>query len=187
MKHDAPMSYWLRIRWMVQMWILLVATCLAPLASFAYDEQNQTTVGYDTSGECGVGYEARSVLATGEKINGANRDRFPFAEFARFLAAKGPLRVDPAELRLPPSRAEGADPFKLADQIKKYGTSTEGMPPIQVTRGANGEIMINDGVTRVTRGYMTPGTTVSVQVIEENPGLNLGNLPKVGERTPGRP
>jgi RHS repeat-associated protein len=102
-------------------------------------------------------------------------------------AAKGPLRVDPADLRLPPTRAEGADPFKLADQIKKYGTSTEGMPPIQVTLGANGEMMINDGVTRATRGAMTPGTTVPVQVIEENPALNLVNLPKVGERTPGRP
>ncbi len=87
MKYDAPMSFWLRIRWMVRMWILLVATCLAPLAGFAYDEQNQTTVAYDTSGECAVGYETPSVLATGEKINGANRDRFPFAEFARFLAA----------------------------------------------------------------------------------------------------
>lgn len=108
--------------------------------------------------------------------------------FAGFLAAEtGVLRVNPAELRLPPTRIEGADPFKLANQIRQYGTSTEGMPAIQVTRGANGEMMINDGVTRATRGAMTPGTTVPVEVIEQNPALNFQNLPRVGERTPGRP
>jgi hypothetical protein len=93
--------------------------------------------------------------------------------------------VDPGTLRLPPTRPDGADPFKLADQIRKYENSTDGMPPIQVTRGANGEMMINDGVTRATRANMTPGTKVHVEIIEDDPSLNLQNLPTVGKRTLG--
>jgi RHS repeat-associated protein len=100
---------------------------------------------------------------------------------------KGPSMVDPSKLRLPASRAEGADPFKLANQIKQNGQSTEGMSPIEITVGKDGEMMINDGVTRATRAAMTPGTQVPVQVIESNPGLNLGNLPTVGQRLPGSP
>jgi hypothetical protein len=101
-------------------------------------------------------------------------------------AAGQAAKVDPAQLRLPPTRPEGADPFKLSKQIGQYGKSTEGMPPIEVTKGANGEMMINDGVTRATRAAMTPGTKVPVQVIEHNPNMNLQNLPKVGEKLPGQ-
>jgi hypothetical protein len=61
------------------------------------------------------------------------------------------------------------------------------MSPIEITVGKDGEMMINDGVTRATRAAMTPGTQVPVQVIESNPGLNLGNLPTVGQRLPGSP
>ena len=89
------------------------------------------------------------------------------------------LQADPAKLRLPPTRPEGADPFRLAGQIRQFGSSIEGMPPIQVTKGANGEMMINDGVTRATRAAMNARTSVPIQVIEENPALNLDNLPWV--------
>ena len=96
-----------------------------------------------------------------------------FASAAKLLAAEpGVLRVNPAELRLPPTRMEGADPIKLANQIRQYGASTEGMPAIQVTRGSGGLLRINAGVTRATRGAMTPGTTVPVEVIEDNSALN---------------
>ena len=61
------------------------------------------------------------------------------------------IEVDPRELHLPPSRAQGADPFKLARQIAKHGDSLDGMPPLQVVRGQNGHLRINDGVTRATR------------------------------------
>lgn len=71
------------------MWLLLVATSFAPLASFAYDAQNQTTAAYDRSGESAVGYDAASVLATGAKKNGTVGDRVSFAKSAEFLAAKG--------------------------------------------------------------------------------------------------
>lgn len=43
--------------------------------------------------------------------------------------------VDPAELRLPPSRASGADPYKLQRQIARFGSSTTGMPPVWVYEG----------------------------------------------------
>jgi len=112
----------------------------------------------------------------------------PVALLPENVAAQtGVLRVKPAELRLPPTRIEGADPFKLADQNRRYGTSTEGMPPIQVTRGANNEMIINDGVTRAARAAMIPGTTVPVEVIEHNPVLNFQHLPRVGEKVPGKP
>ena len=51
---------------------------------------------------------------------------------------------------------------------------------------ANGELMINDGVTRATRGAMT-GNQVPIEIIETNPALNLQKLPTVGQRLPGSP
>jgi hypothetical protein len=36
--------------------------------------------------------------------------------------------VDPRELRLPPSRASGADPWKLHQQIRQFGASKDAMP-----------------------------------------------------------
>jgi hypothetical protein len=58
------------------------------------------------------------------------------------------------------------------------------MLPIEVTEGADGEFMINDGVTRATRihRYGPPGTLVPVEVIETHPRLNLTKLPTVAER-----
>jgi hypothetical protein len=61
------------------------------------------------------------------------------------------LEIDPRTLRLPPSRLDGADPAKLHRQIARYGQSVQGMPPLFVYRGSDGELMISDGVTRATR------------------------------------
>src|SRR5947209_4976923 len=41
------------------------------------------------------------------------------------------IDVDPGELHLPPSRAQGADPYKLARQMAKHGDSLDGMPLLQ--------------------------------------------------------
>ena len=63
-----------------------------------------------------------------------------------------PIReVDPNELRLPPSRASGADPWKLHQQIRQFGSSKDGMPPIFVYEDPDGVLEISDGVTRATR------------------------------------
>src|ERR1700693_1081964 len=61
------------------------------------------------------------------------------------------LQVDPASLHLPGSRRDGADPAKSQRQVAKHGTSIEGMPPPEIKRGSDGELVIYDGVTRATR------------------------------------
>lgn len=95
------------------------------------------------------------------------------------------LTVDPAELFLPPSRSQGADPGKLARQISKYGDSLAGMPALQVTRGKDGHLRINDGVTRATRAAkLTPGEQVTVEVIHNLPKLDVTRMPRVKERLP---
>jgi hypothetical protein len=88
--------------------------------------------------------------------------------------------VDPAELRLPASRASGADPYKLQRQIAQHGTSITGMPPLLAYEGLDGVLELVDGVTRATRvAKLLPGTTVLVEV--------LGKLrqPKAGNRRIG--
>ena len=74
--------------------------------------------------------------------------------------------VDPAELRLPPSRSSGADPWKLHRQLRQFGSSRVGMPPIFVYEDPDGVLEISDGVTRATRiAKVAPGQTVPVVVI----------------------
>jgi hypothetical protein len=74
--------------------------------------------------------------------------------------------VDPTELRLPPSRSSGADPWKLHQQIRQFGSSREDMPPIFVYEDPDGLFEISDGVTRATRiGKLAPGETVPIVVI----------------------
>lgn len=74
--------------------------------------------------------------------------------------------VNPSELRLPPSRAGGADPWKLHQQIRQFGSSKDGMPPIFVYEDPDGVLEISDGVNRATRiAKLAPGETVPVFVI----------------------
>jgi hypothetical protein len=94
------------------------------------------------------------------------------------------LDVDPRILRLPRSRRSGADPFKLHRQIAQFGTTIRGMPPLEVSRGSNGELVINSGVTRATRiAKLLPGTLVRVEVIDDLP-IPVGSYPKVGDLVP---
>jgi hypothetical protein len=74
--------------------------------------------------------------------------------------------VDPSELRLPPSRRGGADPWKLHQQMRRFGSSKAGMPPIFAHEDPDGILEITDGVTRATRiAKLKPGETVPVIVI----------------------
>ena len=74
--------------------------------------------------------------------------------------------VDPGDLLLPPSRASGVDPWKLHQQIRQFGSSKDGMPPILVHEDPDGLLEITDGVTRATRvAKMSPGERVPVIVI----------------------
>jgi hypothetical protein len=78
-----------------------------------------------------------------------------------------PIReVDPAEVRVPPSRSGGADAWKLHQQIRRFGSSKAGMPPILVHEDPDGILEITDGVTRATRiAKLNSGETVPAIVI----------------------
>ena len=92
------------------------------------------------------------------------------------------LDVDPTTLHLPGGRRDGVDPMKLHRQLARHGLSAAGMPPLEVSRGTDGELVINDGVTRATRvAKYLPGTLVTVEVTGTLP-VAVGGLPRVGER-----
>jgi hypothetical protein len=99
------------------------------------------------------------------------------------MKARRFLQVDPASLHLPGSRRDGADPLKLRRQFAQYGTSIDGMPPVEVKRGADGELVIYDGVTRATRvAKYLPGTLITVEVTGQLKAA-VAALPTVGEKT----
>ena len=92
--------------------------------------------------------------------------------------------VDPKELRLPPSRVQGADPGKLSLQISRFGRSRIGMPRPWVYEAADGLFVLYDGVTRATRiAKLLPGTKIEVEVIGRLP-LDGAAMPSVGARLP---
>jgi hypothetical protein len=94
------------------------------------------------------------------------------------------LEVDPRELRLRPSQAGGADPFKLQTQVARYGASIDGMPPPWVYRGSDSALVLYNGVTRATRAAkLAPGTLIQVEVVGEMK-RPVGHYPKVGDTLP---
>jgi hypothetical protein len=93
--------------------------------------------------------------------------------------------VDPGDLRLPPGRQDGAVASRYHKQVKDYGADVAGMPPIEVTEGGGGELMINNGVTRATRiHYLAPGQLVTVEVTEVKPKAKLSKLLRVRDVSP---
>jgi hypothetical protein len=95
------------------------------------------------------------------------------------------LQVDPRTLRLPWSRRDGAEPIEFSRQLSLYGDKTDGMLPIEVTRGKGGLLRINDGVTRATRvAKLLPGQTVTVLVTEDRPKADFSKNPTVGDKLP---
>lgn len=94
------------------------------------------------------------------------------------------IDVDPRELHVPPSRASGADSYKLQRQITQFGASAAGMPVPWVSEGADGALMINNGVTRATRiAKLSPGTLIQVEVIGRL-SRPVGHLPTIGDLLP---
>jgi hypothetical protein len=90
--------------------------------------------------------------------------------------------VDPAELRLPPSRLSGADPYKLQRQIVRFGASTGGMPPVWVYEGSDGVLEIVDGATRATRiAKLAPGCKIRVEVVGRL-RQPRGQNPRIGDK-----
>jgi hypothetical protein len=92
--------------------------------------------------------------------------------------------IDPRELRVPPSRLQGADPAKLTRQIYLFGRSTVGMPSPWVYEGTDGVLALYNGVTRATRiAKLAPGTLIRVEVIGKLPQA-YASLPKIGDLLP---
>jgi hypothetical protein len=88
--------------------------------------------------------------------------------------------VDPRELRVPPSRRQGADPGKLQRQIAQFGSTSATMPPHWVYEGSDGVLLVYNGVTRATRiAKLAPGQRIRVEVIGVLP------IPVAGERRIG--
>jgi hypothetical protein len=95
------------------------------------------------------------------------------------------INVDPGELHLPPCRPQGADPGKLARQNSKHGSSLAGIPPLQVIRGKDGKMRINDGVTRATRAAkLRPGVLIQAEIIQDLPNLDVTRMPTVKDALP---
>ncbi len=60
--------------------------------------------------------------------------------------------------------------WKLHRQIRRYGSSKDGMPPIFVYEDPDGLLEIFDGATRATRiAKLAPGTMVPVMIIGKLP------------------
>lgn len=94
------------------------------------------------------------------------------------------VEVDPATLKLPGGRSDGADPGRLQRQIARFGKSIDQMPTIQVSRDSKGNLVINDGVTRATRvAKLLPNQRLIVEVIDHLL-VDLSDLPAVGDRMP---
>jgi hypothetical protein len=92
--------------------------------------------------------------------------------------------VDPATLRLPLERIDGADPAKFQRQIARHGRSLKGMPPVLVYRGSDGELMLSDGVTRASRAArLCPGSDIPAELLGTLPHP-VGHLPTVKEKLP---
>jgi hypothetical protein len=59
------------------------------------------------------------------------------------------------------------------------------MPPLQLIRGKDGNLRINDGVTRATRAAkLKPGELVPAEVIQELPRLDVTRTQKVKDALP---
>jgi hypothetical protein len=92
--------------------------------------------------------------------------------------------VDPRDLRVPPSRWQGADPAKMARQIALFGRSAVGMPPPWVYEGTDGILVLYNGVTRATRiAKLSPGDLIRVEVIGRLPRA-FASYQKIGDVLP---
>jgi hypothetical protein len=58
------------------------------------------------------------------------------------------------------------------------------MPTLEVSRGTDGELMINNGVTRATRvAKLLPGVLLQVEVIDDLP-IPVGKFKAIGDLVP---
>ena len=59
------------------------------------------------------------------------------------------------------------------------------MPPLEIVRGKDGNLRINDGLTRATRAAkLRPGEIVTAEVIQELSSLDVAKMPKIKDVLP---
>lgn len=59
------------------------------------------------------------------------------------------------------------------------------MPPLQLIKGKDGHLRINDGVTRATRAAkLKPGSLVPAEVIQELPHVDVTKMPRIKDCLP---
>jgi hypothetical protein len=92
------------------------------------------------------------------------------------------IKVDLATLHLPGSRRQGADPAKLRRQLNQYGGVIRAMPPLEVQRGLDSELVIFDGVTRATRAEKYCSGTLITAEVTGSLNYQVGKLSTVGEK-----
>ena len=74
--------------------------------------------------------------------------------------------------------------MKLHRQIARFGKAVQGMPPLEVSRGSDGHLVLNDGVTRATWvALLLRGVLVRVEVIDDLP-VPVGSYPSIGDLVP---
>ena len=92
--------------------------------------------------------------------------------------------IDPRNLHLPTTRLVGADAYKLHRQIARLGASVVDLPPPEVYRGSDGELVIYNAVTRATRvAILLPGRLITVEIVDDLP-TPVGHLPTIGSVLP---
>lgn len=65
-----------------------------------------------------------------------------------------------------------------------FGKSVQGMPTLEVSRGSDAELILNNGVTRAMRvAMLLPGALVRVEVIDDLP-VPVGPYPSIGDLVP---
>lgn len=79
---------WLRLWTLPLLLTLLVVTEFVPFATFAYDEQKQTSGAYDGPVALESGYDQAAVLTCSEKRQGTGGLHPLFTKFTEFLAAE---------------------------------------------------------------------------------------------------
>ena len=74
--------------------------------------------------------------------------------------------------------------MKLQQQIAQFGTSVQRNASVGGQSCADGEFVVNNGVTRATRiAKLLPGVPVRVEVIDDLP-IPVGSFPSIGDLIP---
>ena len=115
----------------------------------------------------------------------------PPQPFAAGPAVPGPAGIptlgnaNPPSTPLPPPDF-GVPPSGryIRGRTGQTGTVCVSLLPLEVSRGSDGELVINNGVTRATRiAKLLPGVSVRVDVIDDLP-IPVGSFPSIGDMIP---